>query len=242
MKEKIEILVLNNLLKSIWLNGTINECALKINNGIGTINAVDATNSIFVKAIAKIKLPDDKIGILDIGSIIRVLDSCKEQSYLSYRIKDRVIYFKIKKRGSVQFTLGKIDVISTAVKDDLKKINDMIESKTLLTFKLSQDVINNFKYFMKLFSSEVVTIEVFQGRIKIKGGFQEIKAFSFDVDSENLNKDITVSVNAKFLLSIFDLLSIEEDKTCVIGFEKDSPLIIKSQDVTWLLSSISNNN
>ena len=240
MKDKIEILALSNFLKSVWLNGTINECILKVKDGNCTINAIDATNSIFIKATAKIELSNIEIGILDLGSIIRVLDSCKDRSYLLYKIDDKTINFKIKKKGDVQFTLGKINVISSAVKDDLKKINDIVESKTLLIFKLSQGVVDNFKYFMKLFNSEVVTIEIFQGKIKIKGGFQEIKAFSFDVDSGNINKDIAILVNAKLLLSIFDLLPIEEDKTCAMGFEKDSPLIIKSRNATWLLSSITN--
>lgn len=246
MKDKIEILALNNLLKFIWLNGTINECVLKTENGDCSINAIDITNSIFIKATAKIELPDNEIGILDLGSIIHVLDSCKNQSYLSYKIDDKTINFKIKKRGDVQFALGKISTISTAVKDDLKKINDIVKSKTLLTFKLSQDVIDNFKYFTGAFNSEIVTIEFFQGEIKIKGSFEKIRSFSFIVNDENINKnnnnndDITISVNAKFLTSIFTLLFIQKDKTCTVNFEKDSPLIIKSSNATWLLSPLNN--
>lgn len=248
MKDKIEILALSNFLKSVWLNGTINECALKVKDGNCIINAIDVTNSMLIKATAKIEFPDSEIGIIDLGSMIHVLDSCKGQSYLSYKIDDKAINFKIKKRGDVQFALGKTNAISSAVKDDLKKINDMIRSKTLLTFELSQDIINNFKYFMGAFNNEIVTIEAFQGKIKIKGSFEKIRSFSFMVNDENIDKksndndDVMISVDAKFLTSIFALPFIQEDKTCTVNFKKDSPLIIKSQNAVWLLSPISSDN
>lgn len=242
MKKKIERLKIVNLLKSVWLDGEINECVLKIVHGVGSIVAIDPTNSIFVQVKTKIELVDKKInkeiGILDIGTIIKFLDSCKESSKIMYEIEDKLIRFRVKGKGNIQFALGKIEVISTAIKDDLKKVNSVIESKTLMSFELNQEIIDRFKYFMGVLNNEIVRIEVSPNGGIIRSGAHESKSFDFNVEGGEFNKNTAISVNAKSLFSIFSLLPELGEKNYTVSLEKASPLIIKGDDVVWLLSPV----
>ena len=238
MKEKIEGLKFANLLRSVWLDGAINECVLKIVDGVGSILAIDPTNSVFVQAKTKIELPNKEIGILDIGVIVRFLDSCRESLYLRYEIEDKFIRFRVKGKGNAQFALSGIETISTAIKDELEKINNVIKSKTLLTFNLTQETIDRFKYFIGIFNNEIVSIEISKNGGRIKSGAHELKSFDFSVGAEKFNKDLAISVNAKFLSSVFSLLPIQKNKICTLSFEKNSPLIIQSPNTVWLLSPI----
>lgn len=247
MTEKIDISGLSDLFKNVHLGGAINECVLKVKESVGSIIAIDPTNQVFVHVRAKLKTTKDLVfGILDIEAMIKLFDSIKEENGIDYSIEgDKEINFKVKGRGIARFTLGKADTISTAVKEDLGKIDKIVGSKTCHTFNLTAKTIDNFEYFMGLFNSESVTLKIKGGKFRIKGGKDDTKSFDFTVaEKSNSGKEIdknlsvSITVNGDLLHSILMLLAPQQDNPPTLSFEKGSPLIIRSGKFLWLLSPV----
>lgn len=229
---------LNNLLKSVSVNGAINECSLQVNQSVGSIAAIDPTNTIFVLAKEKIEIKEAiNLGILDIGGIIKFLNGLKEEDNVEYEVDKNHLVFKVAGKGLAKFSLSDYKTISTAIKaGQEEKIKKIIESKTLNVFSVTESFIKKFEYFSSLFQGDNIKFKLTGGKLKVSGG-KDMSSFTFS-EKTNIKKEINIeiSVDTAHLISIFSLLFAKKEDF-YISFEENSPFIIKSKTVVWVLAN-----
>lgn len=227
---------LNSLFKKVYLGGAIEECLLKIKSGVGIIEAIDPTNCVFVSAQERIcdKNENCELGIMEMGTIIKLLDSIKEDEVEFKVISDQIV-FKIKGRGEAKFTLGKSELISTAVSDGMG-IKE-IKKGTPHKIDIAEKSVKDFGYFMGLFGSTTTTINIKKDKINIGSGEDEEKSFNTLFGKGKKIPDLNISVYGELFKSILNELEWGEDATVpTLNVGEDNPVVIEQGEAIWALT------
>lgn len=226
---------LNSLLKKVHLGGVIEECLLTIKKGIGTIEAIDPTNCVFVSVTEKIcdKSENSDLGIIEMATMIKLLDSIQEDE-VGFKVASEQIVFNIKGRGKAKFTLAQPKLISTAVGDvDISGIKKGSPHEIEITKKHVDD----FSYFMGLFSSGTTIIESKKNKVTIGSGEQDEKSFEISFGKGKGIPDFQVSVYGELLKSVLNELDWDEEAEIpTLNMGEGSPVFIQQGDVSWALT------
>jgi hypothetical protein len=226
---------LNSILKKVHLGGAIEECLLVIKNGIGTIEAIDPTNCVFVSVKERVSGKDEncELGIIEMATMIKLLDSIQEDE-VDFKVASEQITFKVKGRGEARFTLAKPELISTSVGDvDVSDIKESSPNEVEIEKKHVED----FVYFMGLFGSGTTVIESRKNKISLGSGEQEEKSFKNSFGKGASIPDLQVSVYGDLFKSVLNELTWDEDsETPTINIGEDSPVLIQQGKASWALT------
>ncbi len=233
------------ILKHCHLNGSLDECILKIKKGIAQISAIDTTNTLAV-FIRKVSLGDKNatanLGIGNLEILLKYLNTIKDKK-LKAKIDDSSITLnRADQRRSMKYILSDTSLIATTVETEKKQTEDDV-LKTLLDlpthkFPLTSQFAKDYLSFVGITKIKTTQI-VFNGHaVSVICGAETDHKFTLTVDEDikgkKGKKGFKININGEFLARIFN--TIEEAPEAVAMIGADSPLVIEQGNTTWVLT------
>jgi hypothetical protein len=224
------------LLSFAAMDGLIEECVLVVKKGVGTIRAVDMSNSVFVSVSSPLAgIAEGTYGLGNIGTMVRFLMSFGEADTLSCVIEGPKLTLAKKGHGRVSFTLLKPEEVPTVVQQENPE--EKLASVSTEKFSVSKDGLERFAYYMGLFSSQMVVLKGRKEQVSLASPSFENNTFHMRLAQSKL-QDFSTTVYAANLLRVLRLtLNQGEDKVEVCAGE-GAPIIIRLKDNMWALTPI----
>lgn len=236
---KINSLVLNELVNSVYLGGVIKECLLKIKGGKAIIQSINNSNSLFVSSRGDVPdTPDIEIGIPDLSIFAKLISGVSDKNNdISYSInKDGTkLSLRLKGKGQVKLLLSSPDQVPNVVEDEdaINSLKETCKNK----MELTKEICTNFAYFTNLFKCGTVVLEAKGGKITFQNGSGDENEYKIQLGKTKC-EDIVVEVEATSLLSVMNFLSFNEEINPILYFGKDVPILIEFKNIVWALSPI----
>lgn len=236
MKKKISALEFKKLLNRVYLGGTIEECVLNVDSdGVGCIQAVDMTNSLFLRCEKELAINvKDSLGLGNLKLLCGYLETCGEEEISISVNRNRMVLIR-RGHGRLSYLLSESNVIPTNVEeaDAVKKLLKGIDLRVTVSEGFRDDLL----MYLNLTGLGAVRFSVNQESDKIlaMGGTDSDHKFRLLVSKiEGESKEFEFEVNARILAAILSVLEFEEKPT--FGFGDNQPLIITNgENSLWAL-------
>jgi hypothetical protein len=241
---KVNVGQLKTLLNNVYLGGFIEECVLvEGKNGFNYVQAVDKTNSFFLRCSAQTGFTGfKKIGIGD-GDLEILID------YLSI-VEEEDMEISINKNKMIceaddnwfEMNLSQPDVIVTAVPEDglIEKFLEVTEYKIPIT----ADVRKKFNKFIRMCGLSTASLDF----IKMDVGFSSSAGpngeYVIYIGKATCNgkggKPFEIVFETEKLQAIFARLDFSAGNKAEanIHFNDGAPVVVKQADNVWAMSTI----
>ena len=236
-KSPIDGKALGSLLSRANLGGLVEECVLDVRDGVGSIQAIDMTNSVFLSCQEQLGegLPNSKIGIGNLSVLCKFFAMDGE---FSINLSDEWITVRRKGHGFIRLQLLKSDQVPTAVtqEDAEKKIIASCE----VSLPFEEDSARDFEGFMGLMSCASVELRSKEGKISLSANKSEPQQFNVQLgEAKEIKDGFKVAVYGDQLLRVVKVLHWEKDHTPTIRVGEKSPLVIQQDKRNfWALTPI----
>lgn len=235
-KPNIDAQALSNLLRRVHLKGTLEECVLVVKDGVGSVQAVDMSNNLFLACSEKVEGVDKiKLGIRHLSTLCKYLEDAGESSVSISTEKDKWIAIKRKGHGQLKCQLLDVEQVPTAVsnKDAVEQILGSKGAKV----QIGSNVVEAFAYYMGLVKSKGAVFETIKGVLYLKSNASESEQFKLKLSA--MQKDIVVEVNAEFLLRVLQTVEVEDKALITLYVKTGRPVIIMQDKKNfWALTPI----
>lgn len=231
-----------SLLKRVHLKGDIDECVLDIKDGVGYIQAVDMSNSVFVSCQETLgEIQDMSIGLGKLSLLIQFLDGSTEVSY-SIETKDKEgIWLTLRKgQGKIKVLLIDGSMIPTVVQGDAKNIKKDMLKLTTNSFSITQTTVNSIMEYIGMIGCTSVFFKIRKGAVIICSNPSSEQQFSLTIGRlKEVKDDMSVEVYSQYLLSILKSLMWSEEEIPKVYIGNNAPVVVKQNNSNlWALTPI----
>jgi hypothetical protein len=236
MKKTLAAAPLKTLLNRTHLNGTMDECILKVNKGIGHIIALDMSNSVMVDVSEKLPgLDDGEYGVGKLDSLVKFLEMCKDED-LTYTIDEKWLTLRRPGHGKFSILLLEIALVGTQVEADPEFDKNMTE----YPFKIPilQEYIDDAQNYITIVGGQQVSFHITpKGKIILSNSTtNENERFETPFGSVEPTDGFTIAVYSQQLSRVFAAMTINEKSKLYLA--KDRPVIIQQDAVNaWALTN-----
>ena len=240
-KQAVASFTASSLLKILnagHLGGAIEELVLTVEDGVGTVSAVDKTSCVFAFAQGDVgEIKNAVIGLKEVGFFIKAIGAAGSEKIEFLVEDDRWFKLQMVNAGEIKILLTAPDMIPTAISNYNEPIDKMKASVTH-AMGLNKEAVDKFLYFQELVKNTTTTISVKNGLLSIGSGKYETRTFQVPM-GPIAGPDMTVVVFGEFLKAVLSVLDWSEGAcgkpTIFLG--KDAPVLIEQDpDYFWSLS------
>ncbi|KYK24179.1 hypothetical protein AYK24_06625 [Thermoplasmatales archaeon SG8-52-4] len=235
------------LLRCVHLGGVIEDCLLEVNRGVGSVMAVDITNSLIIMGFEPVmsKSINNEFGLGNIDLLIRFLSSLTKDKNIP--IKTDANHLKVSRKDGkrrLDYLLTDPSLIGTKLsmdeddEDPYKKIKSMMEYSVPLNASFTKD----FLSYIGMLSTPDTRLKYSDESISFICGADtdHQMELSFDAEVETIDDaedDVSLLINGEHLSKIFQVLDIKDEP--ILYFAQEAPIMIESDKVSWALTPIS---
>lgn len=236
--KRFEASAFKSILEKVHLQGVIDECLLEIKKGVGSIQAIDITNSIFVSCEQTIDMDDARLGLSKLSLICSFLNSGGEFLFLVEEgSEDRWAIFKKRGGGEIKSLLYEVDKIATIVSEDVEK--DKILKDTPCKFVLTKEKCEELQYYMGLVGNDSVVFECVKGIVHARSVESAYQQFNLRLTSGDTKERVKTEIYTQFLTPVLKILQFAEDSSPVeIYIGNGQPLVVSQSNSLWMLSPL----
>jgi len=242
-KSEFNVTAMASLIRHAHLNGIIDDAVITVKDNVATIDAIDMSQCVFVHAVENIgEAQDCKIGIQRLSVFLKVLEAITEDT-VKYTIsgeENQWLKLGIKNRGDARFLLTEPDLIATFI--DGQQFIEKILSAANIQMALNPKSVEDFLYFMHLFNSDTVVINVKNKAVTITPSPDSPQ--SFDVNFGELEKDIEIeaTITGKHIQEIMKGLQFGQEgaEAAIVNFSEkaQTPLVItQGENRFWAVTT-----
>lgn len=244
------------ILRQVHLGGVIDECALYITAGKGSIEAVDITNSLIViadKAVATKDIDDVILGLGNLDLLISFFSSVEDSKMtMKYKPDDDFCTFKRKDgRRKLDYLLTQPDLIATNLsleeeEEEEEEAYDRMLELMQYNVELTPSLIKDLLRYMGMLASKEATI-IFDGEQEVKfrlGGsedhqFELVLSEEVNYEGEDEPEEVELVVNGEHLAKVFGVVNYDEDDPPMLKFASDEvPIMIEYEGICWCLNPL----
>jgi len=241
-EDKVNAKPMKRLLEKVHLNGLIEECLLKIEGGVGTVVAIDLTNSVFLQAREEglEGLADGSYGITNITLLIKYLKTIGDED-VNYTVSDDGKWLTLKRKSK-----GKISVLLIEDEDlvctKMTEEPDMEEiiSKYGCSIRFKASFVTEAAYYMGLINEQSVTFQIKDKKAILHTDQKANQYFELPVKGVvESDDDFSVTIYGKHLMSLFEVIKVKKETKIYILPEY--PIVFKQDDENyWAITPIMN--
>lgn len=231
---KIDSSELVKLLRRVCLGGIIEETV--VNFDTSTVQAVDATNSIFLKVFGGFKLKKfGKVGFNDLSNLCKYLDTMKGE--VDIELAGNRFNIKTKDRGELNYLTVDPEFVTTAVE---KKNPEQLIEAGVVTCPITEDIAKNILTYASFVKAKAVDFSVTAEDVTIQGGLESEHQFKIPVGTSKwlVKKKQTFStkVYSAHLFAVLNILEWGDDYTPTVYLAPSLPAIIQlDKENFWAL-------
>lgn len=232
--------VLTKTLKECHLNGLIEEVLLIVKRGLGTIEAVDLTNSLMV-VIRNVQVMSKDItadyGLGDLNLMIKFLTPINDKELsVDDKESERLILRCKDKRKKILYLLTEPDLIPTRTDEDSKidKLQEIIDSSEEI--ELTEEPVKDFLSNITLLKTNTVRLYGKEDLVMLECGESTDHLIEIVLSKMTTFNDIEVKLNGDHLARIFNVINFtEESKPKLYFSEGASAVVIENGKSLWAL-------
>lgn len=240
------------LLRHCHLGGVLEEFVLNVENGKGTVEAVDMTNSLIVISRQRVmgKGTDATLGLGNIDLLIRFLSSMEEEKALAMKITaNKLSITRGKGMRRLDYLLTQADLVGTRlILDDdedenpYDKFNDMMQYEV----KLREDFIKDFLSYIGILATKDVVLK-YDGGMRFQvtficGGAEDHQAkLVLQNEAEggdDEEEEFELQLNGEHFARILSVIEYDDKKPPTLKFAEGKPMMIIVKDTSWALMPI----
>jgi hypothetical protein len=228
---------LSILLNRVHLKGLIEECVLSIKNGVGSIYAVDMSNSIFVSCSSAIGgMENMDIGLGKLSTLCKFLDDGME---VNYDITDKWLTLRKRGKGTFKVLLLEKEQVPTAVQENGEESTKAIKESSPAKFDLKQTVVDDLIYYITLITCSSVIFSVKNGIASVSSSKDLDQQFNMRIGTTDSKEEYTVEVYSQYLLSVLRSLTWSETEIPTANIGDKTPFVITQNEKNlWALTPI----
>ena len=227
------------ILNAVFLGGIIEEFALIIKNGIGTIASLDKTTCLFAFARGAVgNIPDASLGIKDGGFLTKAITATGAEKIVYSIEDDKWFVLNLPNIGDIKLLLTAPEMIPTSVlnyEEPVQKIKASAPIKVALT----KDGCERFLCFQNLVKNDSTMITVKETDVFIGSGKYETKTFVVKVgqiEKPMEQKDFSATVLCEHLTAVLLSLDWVNGLPPVMNIGVNAPVLITQGDFFWSLN------
>lgn len=230
---------LSALLKRVNLSGLVEECVLKVENNVGSVSAIDMTNSVLICVNEPLPgLANGEYGISQISTLIKFLAMCKGED-ITYSISEDKKWMTLyhKGHGKLSVLLLENDMVGTRLTDE-PKIHKQI-SKYPIALKLKGRFVEDALSYIGLGQCQSVVFTIRKDRaILVSSLSSEQQKFEVVIgEVKNATEEVAVTVYAEQVSKVLSTIELLDDSSLYI--KKEHPIIIAQDEKNiWALTPI----
>ena len=240
------------LLRHCHLGGVLEEFVLNVEDGKGTVEAVDMTNSLIVISRQRVmgKGTDATLGLGNIDLLIRFLSSMEEEKALAMKITaNKLSITRGKGTRQLKYLLTQADLIGTRLvldEDEEENPYDKFDSMMQYAVTLGEDFIKDFLSYIGILATKDVVLK-YDGGMRFQvtfvcGGAEDHQAelvLQSEVEGgEDEDEEFELQLNGEHLARIFNVIEYDEAEPPILKFAEDKPMMINIDNTTWALMPI----
>lgn len=227
MKEKLSKKKFDNVLMKVHLAGLIETCVMEIKKGICTVEAVDATNTIFlhVEENLKQKKLTAELGLGDI-SILRSFIQLIDDEEIKVSIDKNRLVIKRGKRGKLNYLLSEPETITTTADTPgaIKKLVKQFETEMAITDKIRDD----FTQYIKILKTTDASLTVKKGAVSFIVGTENEHQVSVPVGKIKSKDSFSVKLYGDYVANVLNVIDFGKEPVMMIGDEL--PVVFKQDE------------
>ncbi len=238
--------IIARLIKKAYLGGIVGEAIIDF--GANVIQAVDPTNSIFIKVSEKSQEDTiGKIGIGDLSMVIKHLDAIKGETYIKKQAKRLVV--GAKGRGEIKYLTVAEEFISSAVSED--NIDALIDP-CVVKVNMNQQACSDFSSYMALAKTKFAkfSYDAKTKSVNVDSGLESEHQFTIPfgkaelIDDKAKIESFSVSVYGNHVDQIFGVLdwSIKEEPPMILMAPEHPLLIVQNEENIWACLPLAETN
>ena len=220
-----------NFLRRIHLGGNLEECVIKITNGIAEVAAVDISNSLYLHCQEDIPIiGNHEVGITDLGIMCKLFSN--EDRKISMGFEKNKLIVSYQKHGTIRLALADPDTIPTTVVTEdgvrMYKTYQKIIKDVVNEVKITKEVVNDYKHISTLLKTKGVVIKVNNGKVFLTSAPLEANTFKITVGNTEFKGSLSKELYSKYFTSIMDILDFENPDVVpkILFSEKTEPIVI----------------
>lgn len=229
---------LSALLERVHLGGLINEAVLTVQDNVGSIQAVDLTNSVFVACSAEVEMEDNELGLGNVGLMAKFLG---EEGEVNVTLAEKFATLKRRGHGQVRIQLIVPDEVPTAVVKE-GAVKGLLGACSA-AFPLAQEAVERLSYYVGLTGGDTIVFTIGKnGKVSVSSDEKEANQFEFPFGKADPapKEDLKVVVFGKYAAQVFKVLEwVEGETTPSAHVGPGVPLCItQGDDSFWAITPI----
>lgn len=232
-----------SLLKRVHLRGMVEECLLEVKAGMGSINAVDMSNSIFISCEEELgEMEDTSLGLGKLALLTQFLEGSTEVTY-SVESKDKEgTWLTLRKvgHGQIKVLLVEKTQIPTVVQGNAEETKKGMLKLTKDTFAIEQKAVEDLINYIGMLGAASVFIKAKRGVVTACSSPDAEQQFTLRFGKlTNTESEISVEVYSQYLTSVLKSLTWGTGNEPIARIGNEAPLIIQQNDSNlWALTPI----
>jgi len=236
---------LKELLQRVNLKGTIDEGVLEIKNGVGTISAVDRSNTIFVSVQGEVTQNKENVtlGIGKLSLLSNFLEGVNvdnEQGEIESDEK-AAKWLTLHKLGAgkIKVLLLEKDLVTANPKGDSNDIKERLAKMATIELPLNKGKVEELiKYIGLIGCDTVLFLFDSEGNLSATNSPNSEQQFSLELIGTP-TEPTSVEVYSQYLLSVLKTIKWSAEETPTIGLGLKVPIVIKqNENNLWALTPI----
>lgn len=226
---------LGHLLNMAHMKGILKECAVVFKDGIGKINSIDDSNSVFVSCEQEVPGWDDdiEIGIVNLPMVCKYLEDFE-------KVNVSIVKNNLVMRGpggTVKARLEPAEEIQGHISND--KARDSFLENATVSITPDKSKLDNLVYHIDLLKPPSLVLTVRKKRLTATTNEAQEDQFSCELGKvDDGDDEIEVEVYTEHFIHIVKQLSaLKEEITLMFGPESAVVITIESGDI-WALTPI----
>ena len=247
--EMIERENLLRLLKQCHLGGALEECVLEIDDGDGTVELIDITNTITISSKIRVgsKGLDCKLGLGNLDLVIKFLSSLEDKKLTFNNEKGHVMQLGRKDgQRKLMYLLTRPELIITRIEEKYKSQFKKLEKKMEYSIDLEENAIRDLLSYVGMIKDKGMVLRLADVNDKhvlsvVYGNpnehqFEVILDKDFD-DAEDETFDIYL--NSEFVAKILNVIEYDEDNKPTLAFSNSElPVMVKGNNTVYFITPI----
>lgn len=253
-KIKIEKSQFLEMLKKIYLAGTIKECIINFENGKVYSEAIDITNNIIVLAESETSINNPKykmasdgftgiLGLGDIEILIKFLSSvdCDKINVTISESDNKATFSTDKGKRKMLYLLTIPELIPTRLRmeeDDENDYHSHFLDSTETVLQISQEEAKDLISYINLSASKLVKIGIKNDVATFVVGSGTEHRFSVSMDLDEDVEDYEIQINGKNFATILSSCVFSDENPTAINVGEEAEVVITDATTMWVLTII----
>jgi len=210
------------------LRGLLNEVVLTVKNGVGEIQAIDMTSSVFLSCTEDLGITEDlTIGLNNLPGLIKFFENSEE---VQYRFEDDWIILK-KHKAQLKCILSPPESVPTSITEKLKFSDLKKQCSNSIDF--TKKMYDELTYYSSIVSPTSIFIVSEKKKTMLHSNEYDEQQFKLFLGKSETDETCKTEILTEHLLKILGILDWGEKVTMFFG--TDVPTVIKQKENFWSL-------